>query len=378
MNMNIDLLNTSKLNVDQEVKNITEEVAKSLGQNSYSFDNNLKVRIETVINVLNEAKIEYQAKQQLIQLKKNNVDNASDMWKNAEQALADARQNLIDKEYTRNRIASALRQGYIIIVQLREQITGEKIRYEVIATGNDVNGNPVLLHGDPSLADILRASNLDTRNFALRVTMTEKQFNTVLKSLEAKGTADDLKNSVLNKMAKMQVNAEQQVMWSRLSESKQQLEDKVHLNYGQISEAFVKYLNTDNFNIDNIDQVYSLLEKSTNVLKYYKGPDVVGKSENGSQDLMQVKALSLLGKSNESKSAIGRFDVATLTNVLNPLTEIRNMMDKIESTYSQDLENYFKASENEGDRKFKPELERTIKSTLQDVVKKIPIPFSSS
>lgn len=374
--MNIDLLNTSKLNVDQEVKNITEEIAKSLGQNSYDFED-LKERIDTVINVLNEAKIEYRAKQQLIHLKKNNVDSASDMWKNAEQALADARQNLIDKEYTRNRIASALRQGYIIIVQLREQITGEKIRYEVIATGN-VNGNPVLLRGDPSLADILRASNLDTRNFALRVTMTEKQFNTVLKSLEAKGTAKDLKNSVLNKMAKIQLSAEQQVMWSRLSESKQQLEEKVHLNYGQISEAFVEYLNTDNFNIDNIDQVYSLLEKSTNVLKYYKGPDVVGKSENGSQDLMQVKALSLLGKSNESQSAIGRFDVATLTNVLNPLTEIRKMIDTVESTYPQDLENYFKASEKEGERKFKPELEQTIKSTLQNTIEKIPMPFSSS
>jgi hypothetical protein len=52
------------------------------------------------------------------------------------------------------------------------------------------------------------------------------------------------------------------------------------------------------------------LEKGRNNLAYYLGSDV---------DIYQIKALATMG-------GRGRADAATLTNVLNPLKEIRDIM----------------------------------------------------
>jgi hypothetical protein len=59
---------------------------------------------------------------------------------------------------------------------------------------------------------------------------------------------------------------------------------------------------------------YALLEKGRNNLAYYLGGDI---TDNGVD--YQVKTLSAYGK-------VGRFDVATLSNVITPLKQILSLM----------------------------------------------------
>jgi hypothetical protein len=61
---------------------------------------------------------------------------------------------------------------------------------------------------------------------------------------------------------------------------------------------------------------YNMLEKGRNNLAYYKGGDVEYLDSNGKIISEQIKSLT-------SFTSTSRFDVATLSNVLTPLTHLQ-------------------------------------------------------
>jgi hypothetical protein len=64
----------------------------------------------------------------------------------------------------------------------------------------------------------------------------------------------------------------------------------------------------------------------------------------------------------------GRADVATLTNVLNPLKEIKKIILKIGSNFKEGLANFFSPKEGQGNIPFKKELEKEIKENIKQAL----------
>ena len=252
-------------------------------------------------------------------------------------------------------------EGYTIVTLLREKIIGEKIDYKIMATGVDGSGQEVLLESNPTLAEVLMASKLDPTSMSVRLTVTQHQFQKMLIDLDQSESVRSLRNSVLQKMKRVQLDNEQAKMWDTFVAVRESLEtiDGARTNFGQLTESFVEYLESDEEVINTLDTIYSLLEKGRNNLAYYLGADVNASS------LWQVKALSVHGST-------GRADVATLTNVLNPLKEISSFLGRLTGgALLLALQGFFTPGEGQGDRPFDEKVGQKVREQIATVLENI-------
>lgn len=335
----------------------------------------LKDRVDKCIATLKLAQTELVAKAQvrakttaLADLIKDNPDRseaiseAKNALKIAEQALSQTKAEIADQA-TRRDIRLAIMEGYAIVTLLREKITGEVIDYKIMSMGVDGQGQQVLLEAHPTLAEVLSSASLDSRSFSLRITMTQHQFKKALADLDKGEQVTSLRNSVLKKMTRVQLTDEQANMWETFVQVKEALQDieGARTNFGQIGESFMEYYYNGMDAPTMLDSIYTLLEKGRNNLAYYLGPDVTG----GGQ-LWQVKALS-------TYSSTGRADIATLTNVLNPLKTISEYLaNAVTKDIRIALNEFFRATkEGQGDRSFNEKVgenvREAISTTLQNM-----------
>lgn len=360
----------NELNIQNEINVINSEIHTMLQQSAAGqplFNTALLQRINACIQVLELAYQEL-SKKNALKTKKNLLNSlpatSSDQAKaEAKQAFADAQRELdfiksqVSGQYSRREIRLAIMEGYIIVTQLREQVTGEVIDYKIMSAGQE-GDKTVLFEAKPTLAQVLSKAHLDSKTFSLRLVATQKQFNTILKHSEAIDDIIPLKNSVLAQMKRVQLSAQEQNMWDRLLKVQHALEGLpgAYINYGQLIESFEEYLfmGPDD-NLNEIEYIYQLLEKGRNNLAYYLGSDV---------DIYQIKALATMGGQ-------GRADAATLTNVLNPLKEIRDIMIVVNGNSAQALVNFFTAKQGQGDRPFNPALEQEIKKRIKNALTQI-------
>lgn len=356
--------------IQAEINALTELIDKAVGEESskLKFDiQPLKDRVDKCIFILEQAKLELAARQTvktkknlLASLNKNPPDNyvetlqeAKDSLKIAQDALEEVKQQ-VKENASRQDIRWAIMEGYTIVTLLREKIVGEKIDYKIMATGVDGSGQEVLLESNPSLAEVLMASKLDPTSMSVRLTITQHQFQKMLTDLDHSDSVKSLRNSVLSKMKRVQLDNDQAKMWDTFVAIREGLEtiEGARTNFGQLTESFVEYMESDEEITDTLDTIYSLLEKGRNNLAYYLGADVNASS------LWQVKALSVHGST-------GRADVATLTNVLNPLREISSFLGTLTGgALILALQQFFTPSKGQGDRPFDEKVGEKVKEQI--------------
>lgn len=360
----------NELNVQTEIDTIQEEIKLALAQSASGksiLKTSLLKRMNACIKVLEKAYLEL-SKKNALKVKKNLLNSLpSDSSKQAKieakravnqaQKELDRAKSQVSKQYSRREIRLAIMEGYIIITQLREYITEEVIDYKIMSAGQD-GDQTVLFESHPTLAQVLSSTSLDSKTFSLRLTETQKQFNNILKNSKNIDKISTMKNSVLAQMKRVQLSFEEHNMWQKLLKVQTALEGLpgAYINYGQLIESFEEYLfiGPDD-NLSEIEYIYKLLEKGRNNLAYYLGADV---------DKYQVKALATMG-------GRGRADVAVLTNVLNPLKEIKEIMIKININLKDDLVKFFTPKEGQGDRSFRKELEEEIKNRIKKAINEI-------
>ena len=363
--------------IQAEIDALTELIDKAVGEESSKLEFDvqpLKDRVDKCIFILEQAKLELAARQTvktkknlLASLNKNPPDNyvetlqeAKDSLKIAQDALDEIKQQ-VRENASRQDIRWAIMEGYTIVTLLREKIIGEKIDYKIMATGVDGSGQEVLLESNPTLAEVLMASKLDPTSMSVRLTVTQHQFQKMLIDLDQSESVRSLRNSVLQKMKRVQLDNEQAKMWDTFVAVRESLEtiDGARTNFGQLTESFVEYLESDEEVINTLDTIYSLLEKGRNNLAYYLGADVNASS------LWQVKALSVHGST-------GRADVATLTNVLNPLKEISSFLGRLTGgALLLALQGFFTPGEGQGDRPFDEKVGQKVREQIATVLENI-------
>lgn len=360
----------NELNVQTEINIIQEEIKLALKQSASGesiLQTSLLKRMDICIKVLEKAYLEL-SKKNVLKIKKNLLNslpsNSSKQAKvEAERAFKQAQKELdrvksqLSRQYSRREIRLAIMEGYIIITQLREYITGEVINYKIMSAGQD-GDQTVLFESNPTLAQVLSSTSLDSKTFSLRLIETQKQFNNILENSKNIDKISTMKNSVLAQMKRVQLSSEEHNMWQKLLKVQTALEGLpgAYINYGQLIESFEEYLFVGpDDNLSEIEYIYRLLEKGRNNLAYYLGADV---------DKYQVKALATMG-------GRGRADVAVLTNVLNPLKEIKKIMTRISVNLKDDLVKFFTPEEGRGDRPFRKELEEEIKNRIKKAISKI-------
>ena len=357
----------NEINLQSEINIINKEIESVLSGKEVSItDSKIIKRINVCIRILTEAskvlkaQENFKRKQQQYKEslgKENNKTLQKKIiqdFQKADKALGKIKQS-VSKKYNRKEIRLAIAEGYIIVTQIREQLN-EAIDYKIMSIGYD-GGKTVLFESQPTLAQVLSATHFDSSSFALKLEMTASQFNTILKMSQDTDKISKIKNSVLAQMKRVTLTTEQENMWNIFLETKKSLDNiqGAMLNYGQLVESFEEYLicSKEDPQMEEIDYIYSLLEKGRNNLAYYLGADV--------DDKYQVKTLSTLG-------SIGRADVALLTNVLNPLNQIKEKIVEF-NTNPNLLKNYFqKTSKTQGDRPFEKELETVIKEEIRKVI----------
>ena len=356
----------NEINLQSEINTINKEIESLLSGKEVSItDSKIIKRINVCIRILTEASKVLKAQENFKrkqQQYKESLDKKNDKtlqkkitqdFQKAGKALDKIKQS-VSKKYNRKEIRLAIAEGYIIVTQIREQLN-ETIDYKIMSVGYD-GEKAVLFESQPTLAQVLSATQFDSSSFALKLEMTASQFNTILKMSQDTDKISKVKNSVLAQMKRVTLTTEQENMWNVFLETKKSLDNiqGAMLNYGQLVESFEEYLicSKEDPQMEEIDYIYSLLEKGRNNLAYYLGADV---------DKYQIKTLSTLG-------SIGRADVALLTNVLNPLTQIKEKIVEF-NTNPNLLKNYFqKTSKTQGDRPFEKELESIIKEEIRKVV----------
>lgn len=355
----------NEINLQSEIDTINKEIESLLSGKVSIIDSKIIKRINTCIRILTEAskvlkaQENFKRKQQQYKKSLEKEDDkalqkkiAKDFQK-AGKALEEIKKS-VSKKYNREEIRLAVAEGYIIVTQIREQFN-ETIDYKIMSIGYD--GEKVaLFESQPTLAQVLSATHFDSLSVTLRLDMTASQFNTILNMSQGMDKISKVKNSVLAQMKRVILTTEQENMWNVFLETKKSLDNiqGAILNYGQLVESFEEYLiyGKEDPQMEEIDYIYSLLEKGRNNLAYYLGADV---------DKYQIKTLSTLG-------SVGGADVALLTNVLNPLNQIREKIVEF-NTNPDLLKNYFqKTSETQGDRPFQEVLEPIIKEQIRKVI----------
>lgn len=330
----------------------------------------LKTRIDYCITVLQKANEQLKASSAVRAArrklkraqesfeKEDIVKQAQEKLDKAEKALEDVK-NRVAAEVTNKDIRWAISEGYAVVTLLREYITKEKIDYKIMAVGED-GGQQVILESNPSLAEVLSSSSLDTSSMSVRLVATQDQFKNILRNLDEKEKKSKIQNSVLAKMVQSQFNEDQMEKWSFISQFKEQ-SDNI-LNYGNLMESFIDYLEDDNIDktLQDVNYIYELLQQGRNNLAYYKGPDV--KARSG--ELWQVKTLSFY-------ESIGRADIATLRNVLNPLIKIREILkdDLSGPKLKKALENYFTPKKGEGERSLSNKTGEFLRGVIEKALK---------
>lgn len=369
LNIFSEALQTNKgfneINLQDEVDTINKEIESLLSGKQVSIKNSKIVkRINVCIRILKEASKVLKAQENFKrkqQQYKESLDKKYDKalqkkitqdFQKAGKALNKTKQSVSEK-YNRKEIRLAIAEGYIIVTQIREQLN-EPIDYKIMSIGYD-GEKAVLFESQPTLAQVLSATRFDSSSFALKLEMTSSQFDKILKISENTDKISKVKNSVLAQMKRVILTTEQENMWNVFLEIKKSLDNVqgAMLNYGQLVESFEEYLicSKEDPQLEEIDYIYSLLEKGRNNLAYYLGADV---------DKYQIKTLSTLGSK-------GRADVALLTNVLNPLNQIKKKIVEF-NTNPDLLKNYFqKTSKTQGDRPFEKKLESGIKEEIRKV-----------
>ena len=366
------------INVEQEVNDIKEEIVKLFAKDTQIEikDAALTQRIIQCIASLEALSIAYQQEKNLnsdvlsflAEQTGYGMDEAASAVFEAQKVIAES-MNDLSKKKKRILLRNYLIEGYAIINLVRAKFFDE-IEYKVMAVGNYGDGD-VVLEANPTLVQILEATHFDSQNMSLTIRQTQhtfKRYATQLSSIE--GELDEM-DTVLGAMKRVQLSKEEQNVWVAFQKIKAEL-DAVNLahkietgkslgisvNYGNLMESFLQY-QIDEKQFD-IDLAYALLEKGRNNLAYYLGGDIVDDNVD-----YQVKTLSTYG-------TVGRFDVATFSNVINPLRRILNILLNTPSpAVETTLEQFFTPGSGQGDRNFNAEAEKAVKKAIDKVLKEM-------
>lgn len=384
--------------LQDEIDTITKEIKELIGEESQAqqsvIDKNLLRRVDECIATLaavegymkskNQIKqsILFQGEEAINLSRKENkrkmkeaFTQADDATKKAiKKALHEAKQEIY-KQHSEEKIKAAIREGYMIITLLRENITNQEIQYKIIAAGQIGNGgDPILYESHPNLAEVLKFAKFDSTSFSLRLDMTKKQFQK-LASTETQNKSSNLsklKNSLLNDMQRVSLKGvEQQNMLKKFIAIKRDLStiSGAMINYGQLIESYEEYLlNQSSISVDDVYGIYNLLEKGINNLAYYLGGDIEKNEIIDGKEITtyyQVKVLSAFSDQRHG----GRVDIARYSNVLNPLRQIRNDLALLTDgkEIRKAFENFFTVDSRsgQGDRKFNEKLEDVIVGTIE-------------
>lgn len=361
-----------KINVQEEVDAIEAEILELFKKDTYQEiqDQPLVQRITNCIAQLEGLAIMYRSEQTL------NSDVLSFLAERSEAGLEGAAaavyeaqklifssMNNLSKKKLRVQLRNCLIEGYAIINLVRAKFFGE-IEYKVMAVGQ-YNGNDVILEANPSLVKILEAAHFDSTSMSLAIRQGQRTFERYSAQLSSmEGELEEM-DTMLGMMKKVQLSPQEQNAWvafqriqSELMALKAQNPDLgVAMNYGNLTEAFLQY-QLDDKKLD-VETAYALLEKGRNNLAYYLGGDI---TDNGVD--YQVKTLSTYGK-------VGRFDVATLSNVITPLKQILSLILTSPNDLESSLKEFFTAEAGQGDRPFKKEAEEAVKKAIDKVLKEM-------
>ena len=374
-----DIDNASK-SLETRYQEIASELQTLLTKETYDTickeAPDLIKRIDKIIYILTQRKAQAALKNLPKKIKQyeNTINNPSskddakekayESIRRAQEALAEASATL-QQQVANNIVREALKDGYMIINQIRAMFFDE-IEYKITMIGKDSSGNNVLYESHPTMIEVLQSTSFDgSGNGALKLSANLDQFKKVIKASENADYQLKMQNTVLQKMQKVEMlRPGDQPLLDLFVELKDALWQSgiegSKMNYGQLTEAYL-----DNFfNGDTeltVQSIYSLLEKGRNNLDYYFGGDI-----NVSGVDYQVKSLSFYGKT-------GRADAATLTNVLNPLIQIRELLTNTDSVQDveKSLKKFFTPKEGQGDRPFKTEVEKEIKQVIRETMVKL-------
>lgn len=370
----IDKEQINALDLRQEADSIQEELLDLLTEETYALISkeapDLIRRIDACIFALENKsrmitmsrakKLERQARKELD--REGAKDEAYEAIRRAQDAYNMAHEAL-EAEINNFQLKAALQEGYIIINKIRELFFDE-IQYKIMAVGKDKSGQNVLFESNPDMIELLENTVVDSSG-ALKITANLKQFQKIIEASENADKELKMANTVLNQMQKVQMmRPGDQPLLDLFTHLKVALDAANikggKLNYGQVTEAYLEqFFNGDV--ITSVENVYDLLEKGMNNLEYYFGGDI----QTAGIDY-QVKTLSFYGST-------GRADAATLSNVLHPLRELREILTSGSNpqVIKESLKNFFVAEEGRGDRKFNAAVQDDIKDVIKKAMQEI-------
>ena len=260
----------------------------------------------------------------------------------------------------------ALIEGYSLVTQLREMVTGQSIGYTVV-----VGGGTTVAKAELNLEELLSSANLDfgRNGIGLSIRSTEKQINRMLSRIDkGEDLTSKYKRAVFSKMQTMEMDETDKQVWKDLTAVAERTRGGYGINYGTAIESFMQYYrNKDSYIASGITSeskrgiYYDLLEKGRNNLPYYYGGDV----EYGSGYSEQIKGMT--GFTSKS-----RFDVATLSNVLTPLQSIKQTLYTFRDSggsgiLEEQLQQQFTANDGQGDRPCQDAVRNEVQSMLTEM-----------
>ena len=373
----IDPAELKNLDFSSEVSNIKDEIKAFFSSETAEEmkQSDLYSRISQIISMLNDAennlkarreikKLQAAAKELKIQLGGYHEGTGTENLEETKAALELANQQLeqakadLKVKVVNAQLKLALMEGYSTVNLMRAYFFGE-IEYKILSIGK-YSGEDVILEAHPTLEDLYKSVTLENSargGIGLKITETAKQFERSMKILENSESQLTMANSVLNQMSRVQLNERDRNMWKVFVDLKERLDGikGARVNFGNMAESFVTYQLED---IEmTVDNVYELLEKGRNNLAYYLGADV---------DNFQVKALTTYGKT-------GRADIATLSNVINPLKELADIIlhGVNPAEVKQTIEEFFTPHDGQGDRPFKDEVSEKVRKEIEGALKDI-------
>ena len=373
----IDPAELKNLDFGSEVSNIKDEIKAFFSSETAEEmkQSDLYSRISQIISMLNDAennlkarreikKLQAAAKELKIQLGGYHEGTGTENLEETKAALELANQQLeqakadLKVKVVNAQLKLALMEGYSTVNLMRAYFFGE-IEYKILSIGK-YSGEDVILEAHPTLEDLYKSVTLENSargGIGLKITETAAQFERSMKMLENSESQLTMANSVLNQMSRVQLNEQDRNMWKVFVDLKERLDgiEGARVNFGNMAESFVTYQLED---IEmTVDNIYELLEKGRNNLAYYLGADVGN---------FQVKALTTYGKT-------GRADIATLSNVINPLKELADIIlhGANPAEVKQTIEEFFTPHDGQGDRPFKDEVSEKVRKEVEGALKDI-------
>lgn len=301
-----------------------------------------------------------------------NMANTQLTKKPVNRSLQQASSN-ISKSDLRKKTKQALMAGYTLVNRMRAFSTGEEIQYEIVVAGKK------LASAHLSMDELLESATLDfsKNGIALRVARSSKILENLINSIDNDNVdlSKKYNQPMMQNMRYIKMSEQDSHIWQQLVSIKEGLDaEKLKmdikgieasgftLNYGNLIEAFMEYYyNKEEYQFDEehgLSSYYKLLEKSRNDLAYYYGPDIENQN-------LQIKGLSTQGST-------GRFDIATLSNVLTPLKQIRDLLAHLSSdeqratVLKEKLKNKFTVGPGAGDRPFKDDIKNIVKNIISE------------